>query len=316
MTDGILLAEIQRDRRLRPTTRSSSTRPTSAASTSTSCSATSRQLLPRRPDLKVIITSATIDTARFSEHFDGAPVIEVEGRTHPVEVRYRPLDDARPRRPGRSTRSTGHLRRGRGAPPRGAGDMLVFLLRRARDPRHRRCARPSSTCPTPRSSRSTPGCRPPSSTGCSSPTAGGGSCSPPTSPRPRSPCPASASSSTPAPPGSPATATALKVQRLPIEPISQASANQRAGRCGRVGAGHLHPPLRRGRLRGPPRVHRPRDPPHQPRVGHPADGQPRPRRRGVVPVRRPARTATSATASRCSRSSAPSTPTWRAPRSG
>ncbi|MCI0655318.1 MAG: ATP-dependent RNA helicase HrpA, partial [Methylococcaceae bacterium] len=51
-------------------------------------------LLPKRPDLKVIVTSATIDPERFSEHFGGAPIIEVSGRTYPVEVRYRPLDDA------------------------------------------------------------------------------------------------------------------------------------------------------------------------------------------------------------------------------
>jgi len=50
-----------------------------------------KRLLPRRPDLRVIITSATIDPERFSRHFDDAPVIDVEGRTHPVEVRYRPL---------------------------------------------------------------------------------------------------------------------------------------------------------------------------------------------------------------------------------
>ena len=52
------------------------------------------QLLPRRPDLKVIITSATIDPERFSRHFDDAPIVEVSGRTYPVEVRYRPLDEA------------------------------------------------------------------------------------------------------------------------------------------------------------------------------------------------------------------------------
>jgi ATP-dependent helicase HrpA len=51
------------------------------------------RLLPSRPDLKVVITSATIDTQRFSEHFGGAPIIEVSGRTYPVEVRYRPLGD-------------------------------------------------------------------------------------------------------------------------------------------------------------------------------------------------------------------------------
>ena len=50
-----------------------------------------RQLLPKRPDLKVIVTSATIDAARFSKHFNDAPVIEVSGRLYPVEVRYRPV---------------------------------------------------------------------------------------------------------------------------------------------------------------------------------------------------------------------------------
>ncbi|WP_163931577.1 ATP-dependent RNA helicase HrpA [Paraferrimonas sp. SM1919] len=50
-----------------------------------------KQLLPKRPDLKVIITSATIDVNRFSKHFNDAPVIEVSGRTFPVETRYRPL---------------------------------------------------------------------------------------------------------------------------------------------------------------------------------------------------------------------------------
>ena len=56
-----------------------------------------------------------------------------------------------------------------------------------------------------------------------------------------------------------------KVQRLPIEPISQASANQRAGRCGRVADGICIRLYSRGRLRDPPRVHRARDPAHQPR---------------------------------------------------
>ena len=51
----------------------------------------SLRLLPRRPDLRLIVTSATIETQRFAEFFGGAPVIDVEGRTYPVEVRYRPL---------------------------------------------------------------------------------------------------------------------------------------------------------------------------------------------------------------------------------
>ncbi|MDR0529673.1 MAG: ATP-dependent RNA helicase HrpA [Zoogloeaceae bacterium] len=55
-----------------------------------------KEILPRRPDLKLILTSATIDAERFSEHFHGAPVIEVSGRVYPVEVRYRPVEETRP----------------------------------------------------------------------------------------------------------------------------------------------------------------------------------------------------------------------------
>ncbi|MEA9858908.1 ATP-dependent RNA helicase HrpA [Xanthomonas campestris pv. raphani] len=92
MTDGILLAEIASDRWL------------SAYDTIIVDEAHERslnidfllgylkQLLRKRPDLKLIVTSATIDTERFSRHFDDAPVINVEGRTFPVEVRYRPLE--------------------------------------------------------------------------------------------------------------------------------------------------------------------------------------------------------------------------------
>ena len=52
-----------------------------------------KQLLPKRPDLKVIVTSATLDAERFSKHFEGAPVIEVSGRLYPIETRYRPFDE-------------------------------------------------------------------------------------------------------------------------------------------------------------------------------------------------------------------------------
>jgi len=91
MTDGILLAETQNDRFL------------TAYDTIIIDEAHERslnidfllgylkQILPKRPDLKVIVTSATIDAERFSRHFDGAPVIEVSGRLYPVEMRYRPL---------------------------------------------------------------------------------------------------------------------------------------------------------------------------------------------------------------------------------
>ncbi|WP_282689688.1 MULTISPECIES: ATP-dependent RNA helicase HrpA [unclassified Streptomyces] len=91
MTDGILLAEIQTDRELL------------AYDTIIIDEAHERslnidfllgylaRLLPRRPDLKVVITSATIDPERFARHFGDAPIVEVSGRTYPVEVRYRPL---------------------------------------------------------------------------------------------------------------------------------------------------------------------------------------------------------------------------------
>ena len=87
-----------------------------------------------------------------------------------------------------------------------------------------------------------------------------------------------------------------KVQRLPIEPVSQASADQRAGRCGRVGARHLHPPLLRGRLPRPARVHRAGDPAHQPGVGHPPDDGARARRRRAFPFVDPPDAAASPTA--------------------
>ena len=91
MTDGILLAEIQRDRML---TRYDTLIIDEAHERSLTIDfllGYLKQLLPRRPDLKVIITSATIDPQAFSRHFDDAPIVEVSGRTYPVEVRYRPL---------------------------------------------------------------------------------------------------------------------------------------------------------------------------------------------------------------------------------
>ena len=112
MTDGILLTEMQRDRLL---LRYDTLIIDEAHERSLNIDfilGYLRQLLPRRPDLKVIITSATIDPERFSRHFAGsggaeqaggderqtsdsaaAPIIEVSGRTYPVEVRYRPLAD-------------------------------------------------------------------------------------------------------------------------------------------------------------------------------------------------------------------------------
>src|SRR3979490_2108503 len=92
MTDGILLAETQGDRAL-------GTYDTLIIDEAHERSLNIdfllgyiRHLLPRRPDLKLIVTSATIDAERFSKHFNGAPVIEVSGRVYPVEVRYHPVE--------------------------------------------------------------------------------------------------------------------------------------------------------------------------------------------------------------------------------
>ena len=91
-----------------------------------------KQLLPKRPDLRLIITSATIDTEKFSRHFDHAPVIEVSGRAYPVEVIYQPLAGSRSLsiRGDRNDRdmyrgiadAVGHLSR-----KDRHGDILVFL---------------------------------------------------------------------------------------------------------------------------------------------------------------------------------------------
>ncbi len=126
MTDGILLAETQTDRYL------------AAYDTIIIDEAHERslnidfllgylkQLLPRRPDLKVIITSATIDAERFSQHFNGAPVLEVSGRTYPVEILYRPLtskdeDDAEVELTDVIVDAADELA------GHGEGDILVFL---------------------------------------------------------------------------------------------------------------------------------------------------------------------------------------------
>lgn len=104
MTDGILLAEIQRDRRL---LRYDTLILDEAHERSLNIDfllGYLRGLLPRRPDLKLIVTSATIEPERFAAHFGGAehglsggaPIVEVSGRTYPVEIRYRPLEVAAP----------------------------------------------------------------------------------------------------------------------------------------------------------------------------------------------------------------------------
>src|SRR3712207_3086496 len=93
MTDGILLAEVQQDRMLH---RYDTLIVDEAHERSLNIDfllGYLEQLLPRRPDLKLVITSATIDPEQFSRHFGGAPIVEVSGRTYPVETRYRPLPE-------------------------------------------------------------------------------------------------------------------------------------------------------------------------------------------------------------------------------
>lgn len=93
MTDGILLAELRSDRDLLDYDTLIIDEAHERSLNIDFILGYLQQLLKRRPDLKVIVTSATIDVERFSEHFDNAPIIEVSGRSYPVELRYRPYDD-------------------------------------------------------------------------------------------------------------------------------------------------------------------------------------------------------------------------------
>lgn len=90
MTDGILLAEIQHDKYLNQYDTIIIDEAHERSLNIDFILGYLKNILPKRKDLKVIITSATIDPARFAEHFNDAPIIEVSGRTYPVEVRYRP----------------------------------------------------------------------------------------------------------------------------------------------------------------------------------------------------------------------------------
>lgn len=141
MTDGILLAEIQHDPLL---LRYDTLIIDEAHERSLNIDfllGYLAQLLPQRPDLKLIITSATIDTERFAEHFGhysvtsagkSVPIIEVSGRTYPVEIRYRPLDEIEEgtgRRDRNATRDlvTGIIDAAGELEAEGEGDILVFL---------------------------------------------------------------------------------------------------------------------------------------------------------------------------------------------
>jgi ATP-dependent helicase HrpA len=237
MTDGILLAEMRQDRRL---ARYDTLIIDEAHERSLNIDfilGYLKRLLPSRPDLKVIITSATIDPERFSKHFWDAPVIEVSGRTYPVEVRYRPLAD--PDRPSDEAKdqaqaicdALGELR------AEGPGDVLVFLSgeREIRDtadalaeqvglaglevlPLYARLSSAEQHRVFQRHDR------------------------------PRVVLATNVAETSLTVPGikyviDPGTARIsryslrTKVQRLPIEPVSRASADQRKGRCGRTSDG-------------------------------------------------------------------------------
>jgi ATP-dependent helicase HrpA len=231
MTDGILLNELARDRDLR---RYDTLIIDEAHERSLNIDfilGCLRQLLPRRPDLKVIITSATIDPERFAAAFGGAPIVEVSGRTYPVETRYRPVDEDADQGqaisdaidelsaagPGdilvflsgeREIRDTADLLSGRDRL-----DVLPLYSRLSAAEQHRVFERRPSSSLTRRvvlatnvaeTSLTVPGIKyviDPGTARISRYSRG------------------------------------TKVQRLPIEPISRASANQRKGRCGRTSDG-------------------------------------------------------------------------------
>src|SRR6476619_7659232 len=136
MTDGILLAELQRDRMLRRYDTIIIDEAHEGTLNIDFRLCYLRQLLPRRPDLKLIITSATIDPERFARHFAGrdgepAPIIEVSGRTYPVEVRYRPLmevpEDDEEGEPVVRDQTEAIVDAVKELSAEGPGDILVFL---------------------------------------------------------------------------------------------------------------------------------------------------------------------------------------------
>ncbi|MDX1265822.1 MAG: ATP-dependent RNA helicase HrpA, partial [Oceanisphaera sp.] len=232
MTDGILLAEIQQDRMLRQYDTIIIDEAHERSLNIDFIMGYLKQLLPKRPDLKVIITSATIDPERFSRHFNQAPIISVSGRTYPVELRYRPLvDDNRER-----DQLQGLFDAVTELTQEGPGDILIFMngereIRDTADALNKLELRHTEVVPLySRLSNAEQNKIFESHSGR------------------RIVLATNVAETSLTVPGiryviDPGTARIsrysyrTKVQRLPIEPISQASANQRMGRCGRVEAG-------------------------------------------------------------------------------
>ena len=237
MTDGILLAEIQQDRYLNQYDTIIIDEAHERSLNIDFILGYLKNLLPKRPDLKVIITSATIDPERFSKHFDDAPIIEVSGRTFPVEVRYRPTTDInKDEMEADGDQLQGIFDAVDELCDEGPGDILIFMngereIRDTADALSKRNLKGTDVLPlysrlsnaeqnrifAPHSRRHIILATNVAETSLTVP-------------------------------GiryviDPGTARIsrysyrTKVQRLPIEPISQASANQRKGRCGRIEAG-------------------------------------------------------------------------------
>ena len=127
MTDGILLAEIQNDRWLSKYDTLIIDEAHERSLNIDFLLGYLKQLLPKRPDLKLIVTSATIDTERFSKHFDDAPVVNVEGRGYPVEMRYRPLEGEGEQEGERSLLDGIVAACDEIQKDKGIGDTLIFL---------------------------------------------------------------------------------------------------------------------------------------------------------------------------------------------
>ncbi|MGD8105984.1 ATP-dependent RNA helicase HrpA [Pantoea sp. FN0302] len=234
MTDGILLAEIQQDRLLMQYDTIIIDEAHERSLNIDFLLGYLRELLPRRPDLKVIITSATIDPQRFSRHFNNAPVVEVSGRTYPVEVRYRPVvndvDDSDRDQLQAIFDAVDELAQ------ESSGDILIFMsgereIRDTADALSKRDLPHTEILPLyARLSNAEQNRVFQSHSGR------------------RIVLATNVAETSLTVPGikyviDPGTARIsrysyrTKVQRLPIEPVSQASANQRKGRCGRVSEG-------------------------------------------------------------------------------